>query len=70
MLKLIAAYQANIPIREDILTSSIELPLPRFMWPNSENVNTSTNFIELDQNHVRKRGPTYATHVDSVSIIS
>lgn len=66
MLKLIAAYQANIPIREELLSSSTELPLPRFMWPNSEN--TSTNLIELsDQNHVRKRGPTYKTHIDSGS---
>lgn len=70
MLKLIAAYQANIPLREDLLTTSVELPLPRFMWPNSENKNTSTNFIELtEQNHSRerKRGPVYNAHIDSVS---
>lgn len=69
MLKLIAAYQANVPLREDILTSSVELPLPRFMWPNSESKNTS-NLIELkEQNHIRerKRGPTYKSHIDSVS---
>lgn len=66
MLKLIAAYQAKIPIREDLLTSAVELPLPRFMWPNSEN--TSADLIELsDQNHVRKRVPSYKTHVDSGS---
>lgn len=55
MLKLVAAYQANVPIREDVLTTNIELPLPRFMWSYTENA------VE------RKCSPTYATHVDSVS---
>jgi hypothetical protein len=34
-LKLIAAYQASIPLREEILTSSMTLPLPRFSWKDS-----------------------------------
>ncbi|ETN63164.1 hypothetical protein AND_005124 [Anopheles darlingi] len=31
-LKLIAAYQASVPLREEILTSSFNLPLPKFSW--------------------------------------
>lgn len=64
MLKLIAAHQASVPIKEELLSTSTELPLPRFMWPNSEN---STNLIELEQNHVSKRIASYKTHVDSGS---
>lgn len=31
-LKLIAAFQASVPLREEILTTSINLPLPQFSW--------------------------------------
>uniref|UniRef100_A0A182Q9B6 EF-hand domain-containing protein n=1 Tax=Anopheles farauti TaxID=69004 RepID=A0A182Q9B6_9DIPT len=31
-LKLIAAQQASVPLREEILTTSISLPLPQFSW--------------------------------------
>uniref|UniRef100_A0A182IK62 EF-hand domain-containing protein n=1 Tax=Anopheles atroparvus TaxID=41427 RepID=A0A182IK62_ANOAO len=31
-LKLIAAFQASVPLREEILTTSISLPLPQFSW--------------------------------------
>ncbi|XP_052868308.1 ralBP1-associated Eps domain-containing protein 1 [Anopheles cruzii] len=31
-LKLIAAYQASVPLREEILTTSLNLPLPQFSW--------------------------------------
>lgn len=33
-LKLVAAHQANIPITSDIISTSLELPLPRFSWNN------------------------------------
>lgn len=40
-LKLIAAYQASIPLREEILTTStIQLPLPKLSWN-----------LELDPTH-------------------
>ncbi|XP_077300726.1 RALBP1 associated Eps domain containing isoform X2 [Arctopsyche grandis] len=36
-LKLVAAHQANMPLRLEILTSPVDLPLPRFTWNlNSE----------------------------------
>lgn len=36
-LKLVAAHQANMPLRMEILTSPVDLPLPRFTWNlNSE----------------------------------
>uniref|UniRef100_A0A182MSE0 EF-hand domain-containing protein n=1 Tax=Anopheles culicifacies TaxID=139723 RepID=A0A182MSE0_9DIPT len=31
-LKLIAAFQAAVPLREEILTTSVNLPLPQFSW--------------------------------------
>ncbi|XP_058819870.1 ralBP1-associated Eps domain-containing protein 1-like [Topomyia yanbarensis] len=34
-LKLIAAYQASVPLREEILTSTLTLPLPQFSWIES-----------------------------------
>lgn len=34
-LKLIAAYQASVPLREEIITLTIQLPLPRFSWTES-----------------------------------
>ncbi|XP_053691509.1 ralBP1-associated Eps domain-containing protein 2 [Sabethes cyaneus] len=34
-LKLIAAYQASVPLREEILTSTLSLPLPKFTWIES-----------------------------------
>lgn len=34
-LKLIAAYQASVPLREEILTASMSLPLPQFSWIDS-----------------------------------
>ncbi|XP_055919547.1 ralBP1-associated Eps domain-containing protein 2 isoform X2 [Eupeodes corollae] len=31
-LKLIAAYQASMPLRTELISSSVNLPLPRFSW--------------------------------------
>lgn len=36
-LKLISAYQANIPLREELITSNmVSLPLPKFNWNEGE----------------------------------
>ncbi|XP_066139692.1 ralBP1-associated Eps domain-containing protein 1 isoform X2 [Euwallacea fornicatus] len=48
-LKLIAAYQSNIPIRNDIITSKIDLPLPRFTWGPLESQSPIPDLIELSQ---------------------
>lgn len=34
-LKLIAAHQASLPLRKELLTATISLPLPRFNWKES-----------------------------------
>lgn len=44
-----AAYQANIPIRSEIVTSKIDLPLPRFTWTNIERESPVPDLIELRQ---------------------
>lgn len=34
-LKFIAAYQAGIPLRHELLASIVALPLPKFSWTDS-----------------------------------
>lgn len=34
-LKLIAAYQASVPLRQELIASTIALPLPKFSWTSS-----------------------------------
>ncbi|EAT38709.1 AAEL009428-PA, partial [Aedes aegypti] len=49
-LKLIAAYQASVPLREEILTSTMSLPLPQFSWidsPTGLPPSSSRDLIEL-----------------------
>lgn len=42
-LKLISAYQASIPLREEIISSSIPLPLPKFSWKDTTDLETANN---------------------------
>ncbi|KAH1026188.1 hypothetical protein HUJ05_010746 [Dendroctonus ponderosae] len=58
-LKLVAAYQANLPIRNDLITSKLEIPLPRFTWGNLESESPVADLIEL-RNDVEY-------HTDSIS---
>lgn len=41
-LKFIAAYQAGIPLRHELLASIVALPLPKFSWTDSPIQNTET----------------------------
>lgn len=34
-LKLIAAHQSGIPLRQELIASTITLPLPKFSWKES-----------------------------------
>lgn len=34
-LKLIAAYQSSVPLRKELIASTIALPLPKFSWKES-----------------------------------
>lgn len=43
-LKLIAAFQAGLQLGQDIITSTLHLPLPRFSWKDSPS-NIDTDFI-------------------------
>lgn len=62
-LKLVAAYQANVNISSDILQRTMDLPLPRFTWPNCENQSPVPDLIELRSNDLND----YREHVDIVS---
>ncbi|XP_054742229.1 ralBP1-associated Eps domain-containing protein 1 isoform X1 [Anastrepha obliqua] len=51
-LKLIAAYQAGMQLRQEIIVSSIPLPLPRFSWkdsPSSIEPNTAASGSKTHQ---------------------
>ncbi|XP_054082487.1 ralBP1-associated Eps domain-containing protein 1 isoform X2 [Zeugodacus cucurbitae] len=43
-LKLIAAFQAGLQLRQEIITSTLHLPLPRFSWKDSPS-NMDTEFV-------------------------
>nr|XP_036225635.1 ralBP1-associated Eps domain-containing protein 1 isoform X2 [Bactrocera oleae] len=43
-LKLIAAFQAGLQLSQEIMTSTLPLPLPRFSWKDSPS-NIDTDFI-------------------------
>lgn len=62
-LKLVAAYQSNISLRNDILNTNVELPLPRFTWPNSSNPSPVPDLIQLCTNDLNE----YQEHVDVMS---
>ncbi|CAH0564170.1 unnamed protein product [Brassicogethes aeneus] len=61
-LKLVAAYQANIPLKSDLITQKMELPLPRFTWNNLESENAVHDLIELSS-----EVSDYTEHVDATS---
>ncbi|RZC27684.1 ralBP1-associated Eps domain-containing protein 1 [Asbolus verrucosus] len=61
-LKLVAAYQANVPIQTEIVTSNLELPLPRFSWNNLENDSQIPDLIEL-----RNDANDYVEQIDANS---
>ncbi|KAJ8946784.1 hypothetical protein NQ314_008767 [Rhamnusium bicolor] len=61
-LKLVAAYQANIPIRSEVVSSKIDLPLPRFTWTNIESESPVPDLIEL-----RHDVNDYTEQVDTAS---
>lgn len=45
-LKLIAAHQASVPLRQELIAASVQLPLPRFTW-----VNPSSNEINMARSY-------------------
>lgn len=38
-LKLIAAHQSSVPLRQELIASTITLPLPKFSWKESPVLN-------------------------------
>lgn len=58
-----AAYQANIPIRNELLTMNVELPLPRFSWIDTECHSPVPDLIELSTSDLNE----YREHVDLTS---
>lgn len=45
---MIAAHQAGTPLRQETITSSLQLPLPRFSWKDSPPPTSSTSNFETD----------------------
>ncbi|XP_050299135.1 ralBP1-associated Eps domain-containing protein 1 isoform X2 [Anthonomus grandis grandis] len=46
-LKLVALYQANLPIRSDLIMSKVDLPLPKFTWGPLDAESPVPDLIEL-----------------------
>lgn len=72
-LKLVAAYQANIPIGSELVTMAVELPMPRFSWMNNKSPSPIPDLIELstsELNEYRKQGDVSNTdsEVDSETL--
>ncbi|XP_049826358.1 ralBP1-associated Eps domain-containing protein 1 isoform X2 [Aethina tumida] len=64
-LKLVAAYQANMSLKTDLVTQKLDLPLPRFTWNNLETENAVHDLIELRQDEALNS--SYSEHVDATS---
>lgn len=62
-LKLVAAHQSNMHIGSDTITTPLDLPLPRFTWPNSETQISCPDLIELQTNDLNE----YREHIDLTS---
>ncbi|KAF5274187.1 hypothetical protein FQA39_LY18732 [Lamprigera yunnana] len=62
-LKLVAAYQFNMPVKSELITASLDLPLPRFSWPNSELQSSYKDLIELRNKNFNE----YIEHIDTTS---
>lgn len=58
-----AAHQLNMPLRSELITAPLDLPLPRFTWPNSENQSPCPDLIELVTNDLND----YTEHIDTAS---
>lgn len=57
-MKLVASYQANIPVSCEVVTLKIDLPHPRFSWTNTEKQQSPVHdLIELqsDENNYIKQ---------------
>lgn len=64
-LKLIAAHQSNMVLKPDLLSTSLDLPLPRFTWAlNSE---ANADLIQLSnspkEQHIPKRERNFTGNV-------
>lgn len=66
-LKLIAAHQTNIALKPDLLSTPIDLPLPRFTWAlNSE---ANSDLIQLSnspkEHHISKRERNFVGNISA-----
>ncbi|KAF5291399.1 hypothetical protein FQR65_LT01709 [Abscondita terminalis] len=62
-LKLVAAFQCNMHINDELITTQLDLPLPRFSWPNSEMQSPYKDLIELRNKDFNE----YIEHIDTTS---
>lgn len=46
-LKLIAAHQSDLPLREELISSTTTLPLPKFTWPISPSSRSNESRSEM-----------------------
>ncbi|KAL1498185.1 hypothetical protein ABEB36_009022 [Hypothenemus hampei] len=63
-LKLVAAYQANLPVQNELITSKLDLPLPRFAWAPLDSESPVPDLIEL-RNEVEYFSDSISSTTDS-----
>ncbi|XP_026495610.1 ralBP1-associated Eps domain-containing protein 1 [Vanessa tameamea] len=64
-LKLIAAYQSNMSLKPELLSTPLDLPLPRFTW--ALNADANADLIQLSnspkEQHISKRQRSFADNL-------
>ncbi|XP_046969450.1 ralBP1-associated Eps domain-containing protein 1 [Vanessa cardui] len=64
-LKLIAAYQTNMSLKPELLSTPLDLPLPRFTW--ALNADANADLIQLSnspkEQHISKRQRSFADNL-------
>ncbi|XP_050347923.1 ralBP1-associated Eps domain-containing protein 1 [Nymphalis io] len=65
-LKLIAAYQTNMSLKPELLSTPLDLPLPRFTW--ALNADANADLIQLSnspkEQHISKRQRSFADNLE------
>lgn len=59
-----AAYQANVPVRSELLTANIDLPLPRFSW-----ISQPSNDLNEYREHIDVNSTDSEVDSDTLSIV-
>ncbi|XP_013118276.1 uncharacterized protein LOC106095584 isoform X2 [Stomoxys calcitrans] len=73
-LKLIAAHQASMQLRQELIAASVQLPLPRFSWTDSSNRRNSlqrrTEWHDTNPMRSRRNSSSHQHKTDTITLNS